>query len=118
MHKSVSFALIAIWSLAAASVIESRSETPGVSARDCVQVRYIEDVWMNHQGTRVAYLVKSPNLVLNRNDYQLYVYDLAKGGSDSAKLVIAAPGISDGAGWVMDEGFRCSCRSIASRLSS
>jgi len=64
-----------------------------VTSLDCVQVRYIEDVWMNPQGTAVAYLVKGPNFELNRNDYQLNVRDLKRPGVD--RLVLSGEGISD-----------------------
>jgi dipeptidyl aminopeptidase/acylaminoacyl peptidase len=51
-------------------------EDSRVTVQDCVQVRYINGAWMNRQGTRVAYLVKSPNLRRNVNDYQLYLKDV------------------------------------------
>ena len=66
----------------------------GVTPRDCVQVRYILGVWMNNQGTRVVYLVKSPNLEQNRNDYQLYVRDLQNTKVSLGKLLISGTDIS------------------------
>ena len=59
---------------------KAQAELPGMTARDCVAVRYIDGVWMNRQGTRVAYLVRSPNIDQNRNDFQIYVKDIADGG--------------------------------------
>ena len=70
-------------------------ETHGVTARDCVQVRYIKGLWMNHQGSKVAYLVKTPNLEQNRNDDQLYVKDLASETTNSGTLLTTGAGISD-----------------------
>jgi dipeptidyl aminopeptidase/acylaminoacyl peptidase len=55
---------------------------------DCSTVQYIvlnnfhSPIQMNPQGTRLAYLVRVPNLKMNRDDDDLYVRDIA-GGSDS-----------------------------------
>jgi hypothetical protein len=78
-----------------------QAELPGITARDCVAVRYIDGVWMNRQGTRVAYLVRSPNIDQNRNDYQIYVKDIAEGGVGQGVLLYAGEGISDIA-WLGD----------------
>src|ERR1700734_2508717 len=70
-------------------------ELRSVSSRDCVQVRYIAGVWMNPQGSRVAYVVKSPNLDQNQNDYQLYVRELDDETQGLGKLLITSTSITD-----------------------
>lgn len=80
---------------------KAQAELPGMTARDCVAVRYIDGVWMNRQGTRVAYLVRSPNINQNRNDFQIYVKDIADGGVGQGVLLYAGEGISDIA-WLGD----------------
>ncbi|HUD55255.1 MAG TPA: prolyl oligopeptidase family serine peptidase [Terracidiphilus sp.] len=79
----------------------AQTKTPGISTRDCVQVRYIVGVWMSPQGTRVAYLVKSPNLAQNRNDYQIYVRDILDRKTGPGQLVFAGADIS-GIRWLGD----------------
>jgi dipeptidyl aminopeptidase/acylaminoacyl peptidase len=71
-----------------------------ITAEDCVTVKYLNDdgvyspLQINKQGTRLAYVVKSPNLKENRNDIQLYVQNLRAGAKDPAKLVLVADTIS------------------------
>jgi dipeptidyl aminopeptidase/acylaminoacyl peptidase len=92
--------------------VTAQDDPAGVLPRDCVQIRYILGVWMNPQGTRVAYLVKSPDLIRNRNDYQLYVKDLQKPEVSSGKLLLSGPEISaitwfgDGSHLVLLESLR------------
>ncbi len=60
-----------------------------ITARDCVEVRYIEGLWLSHRGIRVAYLVKSPNIDHNKNLYQLYVRNLnSDDGSGTASEMV------------------------------
>ncbi len=54
-----------------------------ITVEDCVRTRRIlladdlsSPVQLSPDGTRVAYVVKAPNVVTNRNDYQLYIRDL------------------------------------------
>ncbi len=60
----------------------SQSKRP-ITAEDCVNVRYLNPddltgaIRMNAQGTRVAYVVKAPNIPENRNDEELYVKDIS-----------------------------------------
>jgi dipeptidyl aminopeptidase/acylaminoacyl peptidase len=90
--------------LTVSAVAYSQNATSGVTPSDCVQVRYIRGVWMNMQGTQVAYLVKSPNLSQNRNDYQLYVKDIRNSDNNAGRLVIAGTDIS-AVSW-LDDGNR------------
>jgi dipeptidyl aminopeptidase/acylaminoacyl peptidase len=70
---------------------------------DCVQVKYIVQdgenylygpIKVNPQGTRVAYMVKSPNLAQDRDDFALYVKDLHDGVLDGGALVFAGEALS------------------------
>jgi dipeptidyl aminopeptidase/acylaminoacyl peptidase len=72
-----------------------------VTPRDCVEVRYLltnntgqNSLRLNPQSTRVAYLVKSPNLALNQNDIQLYVKDISEPSSKAPRLLFTEPEIS------------------------
>jgi dipeptidyl aminopeptidase/acylaminoacyl peptidase len=49
---------------------------------------------MNAQGTRVAYLVKSPDLARNINEYRLYVRSLHDTSTNLGKLLITGTDIS------------------------
>jgi dipeptidyl aminopeptidase/acylaminoacyl peptidase len=76
-------------------------ETPSVTVRDCVQVRYIDGVWVNRQGTRVAYVVRTPNIARNNNDDQVYVRDIGAVEKVPGRPVITGGGISNVA-WLAD----------------
>lgn len=71
-----------------------------IEPSDCVQVRYLKQdplfrsIQINPQGTRVAYLVKTPNLSENRNDISLYVKTLPGHAADMGKLLTKSAGIS------------------------
>jgi dipeptidyl aminopeptidase/acylaminoacyl peptidase len=78
----------------AASVQQKRAIQPS----DCVTVRYLSDdvlhrpIAMNPQGTRIAYLIKSPDLASNRNNIELYVSNLAANGSGGPhRLLVGQP---------------------------
>jgi dipeptidyl aminopeptidase/acylaminoacyl peptidase len=51
-----------------------------ITVKDCVRTRRIveQEVQISQDGTKVAYIVKAPDVVNNRNNYQLYVHELAK----------------------------------------
>jgi dipeptidyl aminopeptidase/acylaminoacyl peptidase len=65
-----------------------------VQPSDCVNVHYLKDdtphasIQFNRQGTRFAFLVKSPNLRTNSNDILLYVRTTSVGPTDSLPLLI------------------------------
>ena len=65
-----------------------------ISAHDCVQIRYFVGVWMSPDGANIAYLVKSPNLQENHNDYQLYVRHVSDGITVPGKLLLTGTDIS------------------------
>jgi dipeptidyl aminopeptidase/acylaminoacyl peptidase len=66
-----------------------------VTPRDCVTVRYIAGMWASRSGTQLAYLVKAPNIEQNRNDYQLYVKDVADRSLSSGRVLLAGIEVSD-----------------------
>jgi dipeptidyl aminopeptidase/acylaminoacyl peptidase len=66
-----------------------------VAPSDCVTVKYIKGIWTNAKATQIAYLVKSPNLDTNRNDYRLYVKDIADQNPSLGTLLISGIEVSD-----------------------
>jgi dipeptidyl aminopeptidase/acylaminoacyl peptidase len=77
-------------------------QATGVTPRDCVNVKYIWGVWMSMSGTRVAYLVKAPNIERNSNDYQLYVREIGDKSLSPGKLLFTGAEISD-VKWLSDD---------------
>jgi dipeptidyl aminopeptidase/acylaminoacyl peptidase len=71
-----------------------------VTPADCVRTKYLlnEDgssaIKINGQGSKIAYLVKSPNLDTNENDVALYVGSLQSGSPIAIKLVSESPHLS------------------------
>lgn len=72
-----------------------------IGPRDCVQVHYLlqddslrSPIQINDQGSRVAYLVKSPNIATNENDIDLFGAELIKQNVSSPKLLVHGTGIS------------------------
>jgi dipeptidyl aminopeptidase/acylaminoacyl peptidase len=71
-----------------------------VTARDCVETKYLLDrdgetaLRINPQGDRIAYMVKSPNLRTNDNDVSVYVRTLNGDGSSPSKLIVNTSNLS------------------------
>ena len=71
-----------------------------VTASDCVTTKYLLDGWhhspirINPQGTRVAYLVKSPNLETNKNDIELDMRDVDAPSETSTRLLLRGSDIA------------------------
>jgi dipeptidyl aminopeptidase/acylaminoacyl peptidase len=80
----------------------SWAQSPGVAPSDCVKVRYITGLWVSGGGTRVAYLVKAPDLEKNRNDYRLYVKDLNDATTSEGELLFSGEDIAD-VKWLADD---------------
>lgn len=67
-----------------------------ITPSDCVTVRYLESensnepmpISISPDGTRVAYLVQSPNLTKNENEIKLYVKRISGDGSTEEKPII------------------------------
>jgi dipeptidyl aminopeptidase/acylaminoacyl peptidase len=78
----------AVFFVLAFAGLVAHGEPRPVTVRDCVQVRYIDGVWLNAQGTRVAYLVKAPDLNGNSNRHLLYIKELADKSTSSGKLLL------------------------------
>src|SRR5277367_1058216 len=91
---NVKNAIVVLFALCSSSLALEAARSP-VTVADCVQVRYITGVWMNQQGSRVAYMVKSPNIEQDRNDYLLYVKQLQGTSADAGQLVATGTEISE-----------------------
>ena len=80
--RKASIALCLSWAAVFSIPTTPQSKRP-VTAEDCVSVRYLNPddltgaIRINPQGTRVAYVVKAPNIPENRNDNELYVKDIS-----------------------------------------
>jgi dipeptidyl aminopeptidase/acylaminoacyl peptidase len=79
------------------------AQTAAVSPTDCVNVKYITDLWLSTGGQRVAYLVKAPNLEANTNEYRLYSRDIADQTVSAGKLLLTGVDISN-VQWVRNDG--------------
>lgn len=69
-----------------------------ITEEDCVRTRRIveQEVRLSPSGTRVAYVVKEPGLVDNRNHYRLYIRDLTQTGMrENGRLLLDADKLSD-----------------------
>lgn len=68
-----------------------------ITVEDCVRTRRIVDqeVSISPDGSRVAYIVKTPDLKRNRNYYRLFVSDLQHTQKLRGRLLIRANGLSD-----------------------
>jgi dipeptidyl aminopeptidase/acylaminoacyl peptidase len=71
-----------------------------ITSSDCVRVRYLSkepnqnSIALNSLGTRVVYIVKSPNLETNRNNFQLYLSDLRRQAPGARRLILSSDRIS------------------------
>jgi dipeptidyl aminopeptidase/acylaminoacyl peptidase len=72
-----------------------------ITVEDCVSVRYLNPddltgaIRMNAQGTRVAYVIKAPNIAENRNDDQLYVKSISGAGGLRPRELASAEAIKN-----------------------
>lgn len=101
-----SFQLMSLFMAATVSggPIDAGQQRP-ITVEDCVRTRRFVDqeVAISPDGTRVAYVVKAPDLLTNHNDYRLYIRDLANQATrDDGQLVVHADGIS-GIRWVSSD---------------
>jgi dipeptidyl aminopeptidase/acylaminoacyl peptidase len=80
----------------------SASQLRPITVQDCVRTRRVMDqeVKISPDGSLVAYVVKAPDMVSNRNDYRLYVRDLVQiNKRENGRLLLRADLIS-GIQWV------------------
>lgn len=81
-----------------AGVLPAQSKRP-VSVNDCVSLRHIQKdslrptILVSPNGSKVAYLLRVPNIGQNRNDIELHVRGLA-GSKAKDRLLISDPGLS------------------------
>ena len=76
-----------------------------LTIEDCIRTRRIvqEEVQISRDGTLAAYVVKAPDTVTNRNNYQLYLRDLRQTARrENGRLLLQADKIS-GVKW-LDRG--------------
>jgi dipeptidyl aminopeptidase/acylaminoacyl peptidase len=92
----------------------SPSQAPDVTPEDCVTARYVIGLWLNHKGTEIAYLLKTPDLVKNENNFQLYVKDVNDGSHNKGIILTTGEGISD-IRWLEDDRRLVMLKSIAGK---
>src|ERR1700733_14872688 len=72
-----------------------------VQPSDCVNVRYLSTdffhrpIQINPQGTRFAYLVKSPNIATDHNDVQIYTRHVGPPQEAEQKPILVGQNISE-----------------------
>jgi dipeptidyl aminopeptidase/acylaminoacyl peptidase len=95
-RNSLKQLVIAAFSLC---MVVHAEERRSIQPSDCVTVRYLKDdsphasIQVTPQGTRFAFLVKTPNLQTNNNDISLYVRPMSKEPDETGPL-ITGEGIS------------------------
>jgi hypothetical protein len=98
--KIQSTALFLMLAAGSVDITGSAQSKRAITPEDCVTVRYLNDdtiysaLQVNLQGTRLAYVVKNPNLQSNNNDIQLFVQDLTFAPDSAATLVFTSDVIS------------------------
>lgn len=92
--RSLAFLLgAAVVTVSPSSAQQKRAIRPS----DCVTVRHLQHddstfrstIKISPDGSRVAYLVRSPNLIKNQNEIELYVRTLPTGPNNSGKPILA-----------------------------
>jgi dipeptidyl aminopeptidase/acylaminoacyl peptidase len=89
--------LIVFLSLTLVSSQMAGADSRPITVEDCVRTRRIvnQEVQISPDGSRIAYVVKAPDLNANRNDYQLRVRDFKQVKErDNGRLVLQADKIS------------------------
>jgi len=98
--RNHSTALVLMLVAVSAGIMGTAQSKRAITPEDCVTVRYLNDdaiysaLQINLQGTRLAYVVKNPNLQSNSNDIQLFVKDLTDAPDSAARLVFTSDVIS------------------------
>ncbi len=96
MNASQSFLAAGCVFILVGATIPAQQKRP-IQPADCVTTRFISDdyyhgaIQMNLQGTRVAYLVRSPNLATNRNDIDLYTQDIDMAPATRKPILVGWP---------------------------
>src|ERR1019366_3599985 len=71
--------------------------TRAITVKDCVETQRVldEEVQISPDGSRVAFVVKAPDVLSNRNHYQLRIRDLRNSAiRDNGHLLLQADKIS------------------------
>jgi dipeptidyl aminopeptidase/acylaminoacyl peptidase len=95
MHHSYGYVFRIVLLFSALSSLFVMAQSPGVSPRDCAEMKYITGVWMSAGGTQLAYLIKSPSVDKNLNEYRLYVKDASDVTLSAGKLLMTGVEMSD-----------------------
>lgn len=66
-----------------------------VTPCDCATIKYVSSLSISNAGDRVAYVVKAPDLDRNRNDFSLYVRDIADSRRFAGRIVASGVDISN-----------------------
>lgn len=109
MVTSMKNAVVCVYLFVLIFALQVRAEgKKPITAQSCVEVRYLlEDdslrgpIRINEQGTRVAYLVKSPEIATNENNIDLYVASVGGDTPFKPRLLLHRTGISQ-IHWLMD----------------
>ena len=75
-----------------------------ITVEDCVRTRRFADsqIRISPDGTKVAYVIKAPNLLTNKNDYELFVRDLKQTAKrENGRLLLKSEHLS-GLRWMGD----------------
>lgn len=98
--RNQSIALVLTLVAVSVDIMGTAQSKRAITPEDCVTVRYLNDdtiysaLQINPQGTRLAYVVKNPNLQSNSNDIQLFVKDMTDDPDSGPKLVFTSDVIS------------------------
>jgi len=92
------------------ATLSSEAQIRPVTTRDCVDVKYVvgsdprDPIVISPDSSRVVYQVKAPDLIENRNVFQLYVKDLRQEQErDNGRLIAQGENFA-GLHWSKDEG--------------
>jgi dipeptidyl aminopeptidase/acylaminoacyl peptidase len=83
---------------------EALSQRRAITVEDCVGTRRFAElqIQISPDGTKVAYVIKAPNLRTNKNDYELYVRDLNRTAKrENGRLLLRSERLS-GLRWTGD----------------
>ena len=91
--------------LAAALMSEPNScaqSMRSITVEDCVRTKrpVPGELALSPDGSRVAYIVKAPNLMTNRNDYRLYVRELRRSGTQTNGSLLFVSEDASGLRWL------------------
>lgn len=102
LRKRLLFALITFLIGAHSKVALASSPERAISVADCVRTKrvYRAQVQLSPEGKEVAYVVKSPNIERNRNEFELYLRAVSPAGRrGNGRLLYRSDNPIDGLRW-------------------